>query len=509
MGKKIKDSYTQLHEISKTGSLLNSVSMLLGWDQETYMPHQAIEFRSEQQEYLASLIHKEKTGVKFSKALSKLIDIESGAIKDTTLSAERKAALKEWRRDYLQVVKLPTSFVKKWSKATSMGPHIWMQAKEKNDFALFRPQLEAIVALVRKKADLLGYKDHPYDALIDTYEPETTTAQITTLFSNLKTVLKELLKKILEKPAVNESFLYLNYPHEKQLHFVHGLLKTMGFDKSFSRLDQSAHPMCIGLHPTDTRMTTRVHPNKIMMNIFSVVHEGGHGLYHHGLPKEHFGTPLSEAASYGIDESQSRIWETIIGRSLPFWNHFYPLLQKEFPENLATVSLSDFYRAINSVKPSFIRTDADEVTYNLHIIVRFELEKALVDGSLKVKDLPEAWNAKMQEYLGIVPTTFAEGCLQDIHWSIGAMGYFPTYTLGNLYSAQFFEAFIHKHPAWDQKIASGDFSQLRTFLYENIHRFGREYTAAELIQKVTGKPLSERPFIGYLEKKYKAIYQFS
>ncbi|HSX03483.1 MAG TPA: carboxypeptidase M32 [Rhabdochlamydiaceae bacterium] len=509
MGKKVKDSYNQLHELSKTSSLLTSVTMVLGWDQETYMPHQAIEFRSQQLEYLASLIHKEKTSAKFSKMLSKLIDLETGAIKDDKLSASQKAALKEWRRDYLNTVKLPSSFVKKMSKASSMGTHIWMQAKENNNFAFFLPQLEKIVDLTRKKADLLGYKDHPYDALIDTFEPETTTAQITDLFSNLKIVLKNLLEKIMQQPPVSESFLYLNYPPAKQLHFVHELLKTMGFDKSFSRLDQSAHPMCIGIHPTDTRMTTRVHPNKIMMNIFSVVHEGGHGLYHHGLPKDQFGTPLSEPISYGIDESQSRIWETIIGRSLPFWNHFYPILQKEFPENLASVHLDEFYRAINSVKPSLIRTDADEVTYNLHIIIRFELEKALVDGSLKAKDLPEAWNEKMRQYLGIVPSNVSEGCLQDIHWSMGAIGYFPTYTLGNLYSAQFFETFVRKHPAWDEKVSKGDFSELRTFLYENIHRFGREYTAGEIVKKVTGKPLSEKPFLDYLEKKYKAIYHFA
>jgi carboxypeptidase Taq len=503
-----KDSYTQLHDIAKTGSLLSSVQMLLDWDQETYMPHEAIELRAQQQEYLASLIHKEKTGAKFSKALSKLIDLESGKIKDASLSAKQQAAVKEWRRDYLQVVKLPTAFVKKMSKATSTGSHIWMLAKEKNDFAAFRPALENIVSLTRKKADLLGYKNHPYDALLDTFEPETTTAQITTLFSHLKELLKELLKKIMEQPPVEERFLYLNYPADKQLHFVGRLLKPMGFDSSFSRLDQSAHPMCMGIHPTDTRMTTRVHPNKLMMNIFSVIHEGGHGLYHHGLPKEHFGTPLGEPISYGIDESQSRIWETIIGRSSAFWIHFYPLLQQEFPENLTPVSLHDFYNAINSVKPSFIRTDADEVTYNLHIIVRFELEKALLEGALQVKDLPEAWNAKMEEYLGIKPTTVSEGCMQDIHWSIGAIGYFPTYTLGNLYAAQFFEAFSRLHPDWNQKVASGDFSELRAFLYENIHRFGREYTAAELVQKVTGKPLSEKPFIAYLETKYRDIYKF-
>ncbi len=507
MAKKIRNNYAQLHEIAKRGSLLSSVSMLLGWDQETYMPHEAIEFRSQQLEYLASLIHKEKTGLKFSKTLSKLIDIESGKVKDETLSSQQKAALREWRRDYLQVVKLPLSFVKKISKATSIGSHLWMQAKEKNQFSHFLPQLETIIALTQKKAELLGYKDHPYDALIDTYEPGATTWQIDELFSKLKIVLKEILKKLLEKPAIEESFLYLNYPEEKQLHFVHGLLKTMGFDKSFSRLDQSAHPMCIGMHPTDTRMTTRIHPHRMMANIFSVIHEGGHGLYQHGLPKDQFGSPLSEPISYGIDESQSRIWETIIGHCHPFWNHFYPLLQNEFPENLHAISLNDFYRAINSVKKSFIRTDADEVTYNLHIILRFELEKALLEGTLKPKELPEAWNAKMSEYLSVVPPTVSEGCLQDIHWSIGAIGYFPTYTLGNLYSAQFFEAFTKKCPFWDEKIGNGDFKELRAFLTENIHQFGRQYTAEEIVYKVTGKPLSPHPFIDHLEKKYNAIYQ--
>ena len=260
------------------------------------------------------------------------------------------------------------------------------------------------------------------------------------------------------------------------------------------------------MQPKDTRMTTRIHPGNIMMNLGAVLHEGGHGLYNMNLPLEHYGSPLGEQVSLGIDESQSRWWETLIGQSRSFWQHFFPLLQQEFPQQFSDVPLDDFYRAINSVKAGFIRIDADEVTYNLHIVVRFEIEKALMEGTLKVKEIPDAWNEKMRTYLGICPEFPSQGCLQDVHWSLGYIGYFPTYTLGNLYSAQFFETFETAHPNWKERVSHGSLDFIGEWLKENIHRYGRQFQSNALCERVTGKPLSPEPYINYLTKKYRGLY---
>lgn len=503
----MKDNYSKLHELSKTAALLHSIYYLLEWDQETYMPEQAIGVRSMQAELMANLEHKQKTGPAFGKALAKLIDLESGAILDSSLSPEKRAALREWRRDYLKQKKLPASFVKNFTQTTVRSVHAWQAAKAQNKFREFAPHLNKIVTLLRKKADRLGYADHPYDALLDLYEPEMTTAYLTPLFSRLKNVLTQLVKTIHAAQAPREDFLFGNFPGEKQIEFGHLLLKAMGFDPKTSRLDQSVHPFCTGLHPKDTRMTTHLHRDSLMSCIFSVIHEGGHGLYNMGFKEENFGTPLAESISLGIDESQSRWWETLIGRSRSFWQHFLPLLQAKFPEQLGRVSLDEFYPAINAVKPSFIRVEADEVTYSLHVIVRFELEKALIEGSLKVKEVPEAWNAKMAEYLGITPKSDREGCLQDIHWAMGGIGYFPTYTLGNLYACQFFTAFEKQHPNWKDLVARGELGFIRTWLHDNIHQYGKQYTAAEIVQRITGSPLSEHAFVTHLENKYRALYK--
>lgn len=499
-------AYTALVKLSTTTTLLGSVSQLLEWDQETYMPKEAIHFRSDQIELLASLAHKQKTSKKFADTLNKLIDLESGEIKDDKLTPAQIAALHQWRRDYLKAVKLPGSFVKKLAKTTSQAMHAWSIAKKHDSFKEFAPHLEKIVSLCRKKADYLGYQAHPYDALIDLHEPEMTTDVLVPLFAKLKLALTTLLKEIATQPQPKSSFLKGTFSPSHQMHVSHHLLRAMGFEEGSSRLDQTVHPFCMGLHPRDTRMTTRIHPDNLLSNIFSVIHEGGHGLYNWGHPEEHFGTPLCESTSLGIEESQSRFWETIIGHSLPFWQHFLPMLQKEFPEQLANVPLEDFYHAINTVKSSLIRVEADEVTYNLHIIVRFEIEKALIEGSLKVKEVPEAWNSKMEEYLGILPQYNADGCLQDIHWSLGAFGYFPTYTLGNLYAAQFYGAFEKAFPDWKIRVAKGDLSFIREWLRSNIHQYGRQFSAQELAQRITGKPLTEEPFVTYINHKYKTIY---
>ncbi len=501
-----KNLYAQLHELSKTTALLSSMEALLDWDQETYMPKEAIHFRSIQVEMVASLAHKSKTSKPFAKLLNQLIDIKTGEILDETLSSEQIASLKEWRRDYIKAIKLPNKFVKQFAKTVSTATHAWKSAKHHNDFKEFAPHLEKVVSLSRKKADILGFTEHPYDALLDLYEPEMKTSTLIPLFSKLKLHLTQLIKTIKAAPPIPYEFLNCHCPKYKQIAFAHLLLKGMGFHENNSRLDISSHPFCAGIAPDDIRMTTRINPDDPTFSIFAVLHEGGHGLYALGRRKELFGSPLAESLSLGIDESQSRWWETLIGQSLPFWQHFYPLLQEEFPEQFKSIYLDDFFRAINHVQPSLIRIESDEVTYNLHIIVRFEMEKALIEGTLKVRDIPDAWNEKMREYLGISPLFDTEGCLQDIHWSLGLFGYFPTYTLGNLYAAQFFAVFEQAFPQWKEKVAKGDLGFVREWLKDHIHRYGRQYSPSELCSKITGKALTEDPFIHYLNTKYKALY---
>lgn len=498
--------YKALKDYAVKTELLSGILQLLEWDQETLMPKNAIEMRSQQIEQLASLIHQRRTSKEFINSLSSLIDLESGKVLASGLSEKERAALREWRRDSLQTLKLPLSFIEEFAKATTEAAHAWAEKKGQNDFKGFEPYLKKIVSLCRKKADYLGYKDHPYDPLIDSFEPTMTTSILTTLFERLKIPLTTLLKTIQTKPDPDRSFLKKNYPHDKQFALGKQILSKMGFDRTFSRLDESAHPMCIPLAPEDIRMTTRIYTHDVLVNILSCVHEGGHALYHKNLPKQEYGTPLGQAASLAIDESQSRSWETIIGRSLSFWKYIFPLLQEVFPEQLGGVSLEDLYKAVNTVEPSLIRTESDEVSYNLHILVRFEIEKELIAGTLKVGELPDLWNAKMRTYLGIVPKGHSEGCMQDIHWSLGAIGYFPTYTLGNLYAAQFFETFGKEHPKWKDNVAKGDFQLISNWQKENIHQHGRHYLPEELCRRVTGKLLSQEPFISYLENKYGEIY---
>ena len=502
-----RNPYEQLSEFSKEIATWNTISNLLEWDQETYMPSDAVEFRSSQNGLVTSHTHKLRTGSKFTKLLSGIINLETGEIVDTTLTAPQKAAAKAWRRDYLKSVKLPNSFIKNLATTTSKACAAWSEARKESNFKKFAPHLEKIVKLNQKKAAYLGFKETPYDALLDLYEPDSTCAKLVPLFDSLKTGLKTLLHKITSKAPLNKSFLTQNFDETAQFEFAKTLLKAMGFHPETSRLDLTNHPFCSPMHPTDIRMTTRIHADDIMSNLFSALHEGGHGLYGLNLPLQFFGTPLGEQISLGIDESQSRFWETRIGRTRPFWHHFLPQLQEKFPQ-LKNITLDQFYAAINTVAPSFIRVEADEVTYTLHVILRFEIEKMVIEGALKIKDIPQVWNQKMQELLGITPPNDTLGCLQDIHWSFGSMGYFPTYALGNLYAAQFFEKFAHDFPDWETKISHGDLSFIREWLKTHIHQYGRQYSPHELIEKVTGKPLSEKPYLDYLTAKYQKIYGF-
>lgn len=498
--------FLEVLKLSKQQTILGSIHALLEWDQETYMPHGAIEYRSDHLETIASLAHKEKTSPAFAKALSKLIDLETGQITDPELSPQQQAAACQWRKDYNKAIKLPPDFVEEFAKASSLSLHAWSEAKRHNDFKIFAPHLEKIVTLSRKKADYLGYKEHPYDALLDLYEPEMTTADLTPLFTRLKTFLTRLVQEIKSKNNHPRECLLQDFPTHGQIHFSHTILQAMGFTPESSRLDLSAHPFCSALNPKDVRMTTRITPNQPLSCLFSVIHEAGHGIYEAQLNESMYGTPLCESISLGMHESQSRLWETFIGKSYSFWQHFYPLMQKEFPIQLGGVPLDTFFLAANYVEPSLIRVESDEVTYCLHVILRFEIEKALIDGSLEVKDLPTVWNTKMREYLGISPTSDGEGCLQDIHWSMGSIGYFPTYALGNLCAAQIFETFEETHPHWRDEVSKGKLLFIRKWLKEQLHQYGRQYSSQEIMTKISGKKLTETAYTDYLEKKFQKIY---
>lgn len=501
--------FSDLRELSTEIHTYNSILSLLHWDQETQMPSGAITPRSNQIAQLSAMIHDKRSGHKFKDALEKLISISTGKPKVKGLSRTDMASLREWRKEYIRATKLPTSFVKTFSQVTSEATQIWATAKQQNNFKLFAPFLQKIIELTRQKAEILGFEDHPYDALLEGYEPCMTTHKVNVIFTGLRKELTHLLKKIKAKKQIDDEFLHKKVSDEKQIKMAKDLMAHLPMELSYTRLDLSAHPFSMGLHPQDSRITTRIIPHSFISNIFSVLHEAGHSMYEMGLPVETWGTPLSEAVSLSIHESQSRWWETLIGRGMPFWKNYYPRLQKEVPSILKGVSLDRFYKAINKVQPSFIRVEADEVTYCLHVIVRFELEKELISGTLQVADLPAAWNAKMKEYLGVVPPTDTEGCLQDVHWSLGDFGYFPTYALGNLFAAHFFTAFAKKHPDWQERIIGGDLTFIRDWLRTNIHRAGRLYDAEELGKKVTGKHLSETAYCSYLKKKYGEIYKLS
>lgn len=498
--------YDKVHALSKHSRILQGISSLLDWDQETYMPNGGGAHRAEQMKTMAGLIHRERTSKKYANALSKLIDLKTGKIIVTDLAPEQEAAVKEWQRNFVQDTALPNQFVEEFAQLTSQAIQAWRTAKKENAFQQFAPYLDRIVTMNKKKAELLGYKNHPYDALLNEYEPDLTTKEVTQLFTKLRETIAPLIKKISTQTNDN-TFLFGKWDQAKQIEFSHKLLKEMGYDLNKGRLDLSSHPFSSASHPTDSRITTRIHPTSLMSNIMGVLHEAGHALYEMGLPQEFYGTPLSDARSHGVHESQSRWWETRIGLSKAFWKHFLPVLKATFKEQLDNITLDQFYRAINKVEPSFIRVEADEMTYPMHVILRFEMEKGLIEGSIKIRDVPEVWNAKMKEYLGITPKTNAEGCLQDIHWSMGSFGYFPTYTMGNLYAAHLFEAFMKDCPDWESRVAKGELIFIKEWLHNKIYKHGKRFTTHALLKEATGKPFTADAYLHYIQDKYSKIYK--
>jgi carboxypeptidase Taq len=508
----VNEKLLRLKEIDREHRLLGHAAAVLHWDQETYMPDGAVRERADQLSLLSGLIHDRITQPEIGEILTTLgvtFEPDPLPVVPEIFEGVDRAFLRGLARVYRRSTKIPRRLVTELAKQTAMGQHIWVEARKAADFSKFSGQLSVIIGLVREVSACLGYEDHPYDPLLDEYEPWMKTAEVEEVFAGLRAGLRKLLDRIQgSEVSVDINFLHRDYEIEKQKLFNLQVSKAIGYDFHRGRIDESAHPFTTTLGSSDVRITTRYNANFFPAGVFGTIHECGHGLYELGFGEDLQGSLLAEGTSLGVHESQSRMWENLIGRSLPFWNHFLPELKKFFPGSLKDVGLRRFYEGINRVAPSFIRVEADEVTYNLHVLLRFELEKQLVTGDLAVEDLPVAWNAKMKELLGLTPPDDAQGVLQDIHWSGGMIGYFPTYALGNLYAAQFFQALIREVSDWRQQLEQGQFARILDWLRGNVHKHGGVYSAQELCSRITAETLNPRHLLGYLEKKFGDIYGF-
>jgi carboxypeptidase Taq len=493
----------ELCTLARQAALLESIEAVLGWDERTYMPTAAGEYRAEQMTFISGQVHRRRTDPRIGELLAFL------AGSDVTKEPHSDAAttIRQLQRDYDKRVKLPQALVEELTRASVLGQQAWVKARKGNDFASFAPHVEKLYGLKRQQAECLGYRDHPYDALLDDFEPGAKTNEVATVLAALRDELAPLVQAIMQsgKRAPVE-LLSRHYPRDAQEAFGKAAAAAIGFDFQRGRLDVTHHPFCSGMGPHDCRITTRYDETFFPSAFFGILHEAGHGIYDQGLRPEQFGLPPGTYLSLGIHESQSRMWENLVGRSRAFWRRCFPQLAKAFPAALAGVTPEEWFWAINNVQPSLIRVEADEATYNLHIIIRFELEQSLLTGDLPVKDLPGAWREKYQKYLGIEPPTDADGCLQDIHWSAALIGYFPTYSLGNLYASQFFEQADRDLGGMDEQLARGEFAPLKDWLQRNIHQRGQCYSAAELVQLVTGQPLSHAPLMRHLRGKLGPLY---
>ena len=499
-------TYEKLTKKCREIALLASCEAVLGWDERTYMPRGGAQLRADQLGLLAGMVHEKFTSTEIGDWLSELES--SDLVKEN--GTPEAANVFETRHRYDKEAKLPKDLVEEISRTTTLAQGEWVTARQNNDFKAFLPWLEKTVALSRQKAEAYGYEGEPYNALLDDYEPGATVDMVSETFKLLRDDLVVLLKKIKDAPKQPDKTI-VERPYNVDLQKVFGesVAAAIGFSFDSGRLDVTTHPFCSGIGPGDTRITTRYNPNRINDALFGIMHEAGHALYEMGIDKKNnFGMPTGESTSLGIHESQSRMWENQVGRSKEFWHYFFPQAQRIFKTSLSGVSLDDFYGSINSVQPSFIRVEADEATYNLHIMLRFELERALMKGDLKPADVPGEWNSRFEKYFGLKVDKDTNGCLQDVHWSAALFGYFPTYALGNLYSAMFFNKAKEDMPDLDDRFSRGDFKTMVDWLRENIHKHGARYRANVLCERVTGEKLSHKPLVEYMNKKYGEIYGF-
>jgi carboxypeptidase Taq len=498
MESKLNHLKTILAEVSD----LNSAAALLGWDQQTYMPPGGAQGRGYQLGTLQSLAHQKFTSAKVGKLLDDLKPFAEQLDPDS----DDARLIKVTRREFEKQTRVTTKWVTEFAQATTLAQQSWQAARAENNFAKFQPYLEKNVDLRHQYAEFFAPYDHVYDPLLDDFEPGLKTAEVRAIFDGLRPKQVALVQAISERPQVDNSFIHLNYDEKKQWDFGVEVITKFGYDWERGRQDKSAHPFTTGFGIDDIRITTRIAKDDVASGLFSTMHEAGHALYELGVDHSLARTPLASGASLAIHESQSRMWENLVGRSLPFWEHYYPRLRKVFPEQLKGVDVETFYKGVNRVAPSLIRVEADEATYNLHIMLRLEIEIALMEGKLAVKDLPEAWNSRIQDYLGILPPNDAKGVLQDVHWSGGMIGYFSTYALGNLISLQLWERINADIPDLAEQIRQGEFSTLLSWLRDKIHRHGAKFEPQELVQRVTGSKIDPAPYVRYLQTKYGEIY---
>jgi carboxypeptidase Taq len=478
---------------------LRRAAVLIEWDERVSMPPGGVGMHGEMAATIQRLAHEQFRSAELGSAL------EDAAREIASLPADSEPArlVKQTTRDYARAVRVPSEFVAEQTRVSSAAHQAWKEARAQSNYGIFQPHLEKVVRLQQQFATLFQPLAHPYDALIDTYEPGMLTSEVQSIFDFLRPRQVELVRAIQERAVEPAPFLSAHYDEREMLAFSTDVITAFGFDWNRGRQDKSAHPFAAAIGSDDVRITTRFDNRHPFEMLFAAMHETGHALYEQGGSPTWAGTLISGGASQGLHESQSRLWENVVGRSWPFWQHFFPHLQRHFPSQLGAVTVDQFYRGINQVKPSLIRVEADEVTYNLHVMLRVEIEIALLTGAISTVDAPAYWNAKMKEYLGIVPDSDANGILQDMHWSIGVFGYFATYTLGNLISVQIWDKYTKDDPKWATRIHTGDFGPLREWLRSTLHQHGRSYPPRELVMRITGQPISTAPYLGYLESKYK------
>jgi carboxypeptidase Taq len=496
------DAYSELIAALRQISLLQSATSVLGWDERTNLPIKGAAHRAEQLSLLARMAHEQFTRPRIGELLQTLAD--SDLVSDPVSNAA--VNVRQTRRSYDRATKIPSSLVQELSRAASLGESAWVEARKKSDFRTFQPFLDSTLKLKQQEAACLGHTGNPYDALLDEYEPDETASDVAAVFNDLRPRLVALIQRVAGSTRrAPVELLAGNYPRHKQESLACTAAAAIGFDFQAGRLDVSAHPFCTELGPSDTRITTRYDESDFTGSFFGVMHETGHALYNQGLPAEHWGTPRGNYISLGIHESQSRLWENLVGRSRSFWRFFLPKARHTFP-SLSSVNDDAFNFAINDIRPSLIRTESDEATYNLHIMLRFDLEVAMLKGDLSVADLPGIWNERMKSDFGVTPPNDAQGCLQDIHWAGGAIGYFPTYTLGNLYAAQLFEQARKDLGDLDTLFAAGEFAPLLNWLRKNIHAIGQTYSARQLMKNLTGKSLDAASLMNHLGRKAAEYY---
>ena len=474
-------------------------SAVLQWDQETYLPPKGNDFRGQQIATLSEIAHQLFT----DKTMGELLE-ELSLCEDLTSSEKRNIVLS--KEDYERNIKLSAAFIRQLSETVNQSYHAWAKARKENSFALFEQPLHELIQLKKQEADMLGYEQHPYNALMNDYDKGLTVSKVDSLFVELKTPLLNLLDSLKNKKSIDNSFLFQEFKKDNQWEFGLEILNRIGFDFEAGRQDISLHPFTTNFSSKDVRVTTRIDEHDFSNMTWSCLHEGGHALYEQGLPADQYGLPLGEYCSLSIHESQSRLWENCIGRGLPFWQHNFKLLTNSFPKQLKDINIEKFYKGINSVSPSLIRTEADELTYHFHVMIRYEIEKMLIEGSLPTKDIPACWNEMYQKYLGVKVPDDNRGCLQDIHWSHGSFGYFATYSLGSLYAAQLYSTIEKKYPAVSEDLTNGKINSIQDWLKKEIYCNGRYYSSEELCKKATGETLQSSYFIEYATKKFSEIY---